>query len=303
MSHFTVLVIGDDYEGQLAPYNEDIQVAPYKRYESDVDWLREVYAKEHDGQQPPSDQALAEFLNEHWEDEHDYGVDDMGVFQWSTYNPDSKWDWYTVGGRWRGYFKLTERMAEDDAARAAVGSPGVFGNDPRYDADVVNRGDVDAEAMRKLAGDAAGVLWDKVQELFAHTDVPESWDTIRDRHGLKNIDAARAEYGAQERVRAVRKHDQKCREEKRHDDEILGFYGGIEEFNVPRAQYVQEAADAAICPYAYVYEGRWFAPGEMGFWGMSTDDDDDKKRFYREFNEFFDQLPPETPLTLVDCHI
>ena len=30
MSHFTVLVIGDDVEGQLAPYDEEIQVDPYE---------------------------------------------------------------------------------------------------------------------------------------------------------------------------------------------------------------------------------------------------------------------------------
>jgi hypothetical protein len=39
--------------------------------------------------------------NNAWEKSED------GVWQeWSTYNSDSKWDWYTVGGRWAGLLKL-----------------------------------------------------------------------------------------------------------------------------------------------------------------------------------------------------
>ena len=35
--------------------------------------------------------------------------DENGVWaEYSTYNPDSKWDWYTVGGRWRNSIKTKE---------------------------------------------------------------------------------------------------------------------------------------------------------------------------------------------------
>ena len=32
MSHFSVLIIGDNVDEQLAPYNESIKVAPYVEY-------------------------------------------------------------------------------------------------------------------------------------------------------------------------------------------------------------------------------------------------------------------------------
>ena len=32
MSHFSVLVIGDNVDKQLAPYNENIKVEPYVEY-------------------------------------------------------------------------------------------------------------------------------------------------------------------------------------------------------------------------------------------------------------------------------
>ncbi len=31
------------------------------------------------------------------------GVDDRGLFAISTFNPNAKWDWYEIGGRWDGH--------------------------------------------------------------------------------------------------------------------------------------------------------------------------------------------------------
>ena len=36
MSHFTVLVIGGDYEGQLAPFEEQLEVDYYKYTEEEL---------------------------------------------------------------------------------------------------------------------------------------------------------------------------------------------------------------------------------------------------------------------------
>lgn len=38
---------------------------------------------------------------------------------YSTYNPDSKWDWYTIGGRWAGYWPV---LAQADPQPATVES-------------------------------------------------------------------------------------------------------------------------------------------------------------------------------------
>lgn len=35
---------------------------------------------------------------------------DGGVY--SEYNPDSKWDWYSIGGRWAGYWKVIEQAGD-----------------------------------------------------------------------------------------------------------------------------------------------------------------------------------------------
>jgi hypothetical protein len=80
MSHFTVMVIGENPENQLAPFDENILV---------------------DG----------------------------------DYNQKSKWDWYTLGGRWSGMIKLK------NGAKGIKGEPGVFENETGIDQ--ARKGDIE----------------------------------------------------------------------------------------------------------------------------------------------------------------
>lgn len=389
ISHFTVLVIGDDYEGQLQPYHEfectgfndeyvqtiDITEKVREEYETDtVTRLKDADGALHepwddrffrdptedekskvgagtgwgsgiaytsrdwgDGQgdrpkvrfvpegfeevEVPRSEAetFVEFLTEYHgnkvvpfgqepdlEEEHKYGyvlVDENGEVTavFDRTNPDAKWDWYQVGGRWSGYFKLKANAMDAPGTLAKVGGSGVFGNEPKFDADIVTRGDVDSEGMRDEAGNKAGDRWDRVHAVIDGTPEPESWDSVRERH--ESIDDAREFYGAQERIKAVRDHDRKCFEEKRFEDELLGWSESVEKFSVSREVFVQEARDSAICPYAYIYKGEWRAPGDMGWWGFSSDTEESKRVFLKEFNELWNSLPDDTVLTLTDCHI
>ena len=78
MSHFVVAVFShepDQVDELLAPYIE--QVDP--------------------------DSSFAEFVED---DEHD--LDETTGKRGFWHNPNARWDWYTVGGRWRGLLKLLE---------------------------------------------------------------------------------------------------------------------------------------------------------------------------------------------------
>ena len=114
MSHFTVLVLGDNVDEQLAPYDENLQVEPYLDTEED-EW-REHPEKAKALNADP--ERLAQFSpgnNHHFPE----GATDQQILDWwsgrgvwipredregwdkySTYSRASKWDWYTVGGRW-----------------------------------------------------------------------------------------------------------------------------------------------------------------------------------------------------------
>lgn len=331
MSHFTVLVIGDDVEGQLAPYDENMRVEAYKDYlkphtieRMNESWKRRdeqpdaelsfgefLEGKERlpplsvDHIPDPSPEELLEWLPEAWGGE--YGMDEQGLYQLTTYNPKSKWDWWEVGGRWRGYFKLKAEAMDSAETLAVMGRPGVFDNPPRYDADTTLKRYIDIEGMRDDAGQKAGEKWDRAQALIAHLPEALSWNQVLAKHtpegGEPDVEEARREYHAQPRVEALKEHDGKCFEEKRHEDCLLGWNGGVEEYQVTRKSFVQDARDNAISTYAYVKDGEWYAKGEMGWWGISSDTEKDRRRFVREFNELLDGLPDDTLLTIVDCHI
>jgi len=79
----------------LEPYSENVEVAPRKEYLDDDDIKR---MKEHYKIKETSE--LASKMKD-WRGTRG-GYDDKGLFHWSTYNPESFWDWWVIGGRWSG---------------------------------------------------------------------------------------------------------------------------------------------------------------------------------------------------------
>ena len=103
MSHFTVLVVGDDVDEQLAPYKEEADVS-HREYLSAKS--RRAMAKEYSVRSHNDLPALLPHVDD-WTG-YEGGIDDKGLYCLSFRNGDAKWDWYTVGGRWRGFFKLKD---------------------------------------------------------------------------------------------------------------------------------------------------------------------------------------------------
>ena len=113
MSHYLVGVVVDSFEDIerkiaeiLAPYDENLRVEPYisrtvEQMISDAKERKERYSHEENisDYMKPYLEAITDrdFYNlEHYEDE-DY---DIKGNELTTYNPKSKWDWYSIGGRW-----------------------------------------------------------------------------------------------------------------------------------------------------------------------------------------------------------
>lgn len=88
MSHYTVAVIHSreqDIENLLAPYDEN-SLDKFKDCTEKVESLKEEY------------EDISELLD-------DYGYDEYEGKYGYWYNPNVKWDWWIVGGRWRGKLK------------------------------------------------------------------------------------------------------------------------------------------------------------------------------------------------------
>ncbi len=284
MSHFSVLVIGRNVEGQLAPFDENMECepAPEDYPLEDLQRMLDHYS-ECDEAKRTKHHALAlkasidengivvgvthdelQFLFTDWSG-GELRLSDAGYERMVTYNPESKWDWYQTGGRWSGYFKLKP------GKEGVLGGPGVFKNEAEPGtADQVLKRDVDIQGMRDEAGYKADEQWIAVHAVIDGFPVPESWDSVRGRFDV--IDEARDFYHSQSAIAALKGKG------------LLDLFDSVERYLVPQEQFVQTARDGALAPYAFVHRGQWVERGQMGWFGMSRNEKDTND-WNAEFNK------------------
>jgi len=119
MSHFSCGVISNDgqtVEELLAPYSESLNVAPYistakkeleeehqkliKEAEEPGSWANKNEKERHFSY---SKMTLMEFTKNHYGDD---ALIDLEGNLLTTYNPNTKWGWYVIGGRWDDLLKI-----------------------------------------------------------------------------------------------------------------------------------------------------------------------------------------------------
>jgi hypothetical protein len=187
MSHFTVLVIGKNIEKQLKPYDENKDVKPYvkhnkrnaakelaaevARYENYVNGPdKENYNQERCKEQLKKYQAMtpAEYWEELCKYEEKENIKNGCIY--STYNPNSKWDWYSIGGRWTGFFK------PKNGAKGKLGRSGAFGNQPEENHfDSMLKKDIDFEGMKAEERAKREKWWNEAQEKIKQGDKNAAW--------------------------------------------------------------------------------------------------------------------------------
>lgn len=280
-------------------------------------------------------------------------------------NPNRKWDWYVLGGRWNGFFKLKsngakggdltkeqikelaaeygttekyilvlESLLKNDPERvhdytmehpvaggyylqkkiqelitpqyedAVAGSPGTFGGIAKAGyVDQAKKGDIDFAGMKQEAYDKAFERYKKVEKLLG--GIPQLqflWkrDFIDGQFKDLDIDEKRSKYhgqAAKQLVNEARKEDGLSR-----DDQSLLTWLDLEDYQCSAEEYAQNAANRSISTFAVLKDGKWYEKGEMGWWGMASNEDD-QDTWNKKFNELIKDLPDNTVLSLVDCHI
>lgn len=134
MSHFAVAVFtkpnGKTVEELLAPYDENLEVESYvSRTKEEA--LEKI--AQYEDQHPEYKTMTDEEKIRDWFGYEDFDEDGNPL---TTYNPDSKWDWYSIGGRFPGRLK---------AKNGAHGEGSAFHANPRIDGefDSARVGDID----------------------------------------------------------------------------------------------------------------------------------------------------------------
>lgn len=318
MSHFTVIVVGDNIDEQFEPYAEQDYDPKYGVFEDKENEYKKQYEEEEveivvlaDGTICskyeeqfkdtkswsgnyiyPSDSTIRngkfselyptfeEFMTEwHGSEDRDEVTGRYGY----NHNPNAKFDWYSVGGRWTGYFKPKAGVEGE------LGRPGAFGNKPKDGwVDSLRLGDIDFDGMKAEAIKEANETYDKLEEILKGRPLP-SWNAIREKNE-GNIDAARKEYHALKVVQDLNKAD----------FHIMGDF--VDTFGRSREEYVAKQTNSVAVPYAILKDGKWYQKGEMGWFGCSSDEMT-QDQWNQQFWDMLKELDENTVLTLVDCHI
>lgn len=262
MSHYTVAVFMTDdsqsVDDLLAPYDENITVAPYvkatkaqliqdekaalKRVaeSSYARWKKDPkgyeakcfnpahieYLKSIPKRLKMTDEELYQEAIKGYENELSPDGDLL-----STYNPNSKWDWYTIGGRWAGMLILKGKSKKARGCNAAFAS------------------EIDFEAMQSKAAAELQPYEEAMQSPFMKEEY------MRERFPTEE-------------------------------------------------EYIKRAT--AFSTYAVVTpDGRWHAPGDMGWWGMSSETSEDERAWELSYYDRFIKPAVENNwyLVIVDCHI
>lgn len=282
MSHFCVLVIGDDVETQLQPYHEFECTGIEDQYIQNVDITSEILEKVKEGKSLgdvlyyygiKEDRRV---LNESEVDisgpcKYGYAIMDPEgglVKAVERTNPNKKWDWWVEGGRWEGFLRTKDGGNANSCLRA----------------------ELDLESMRNEAEGKARALWRKAQEVINGEDF-QPWDHFRSqvKEGTLSFEEARNRYSSQPPIERWNSHRDLLWERP-------------EMTKTSEDEFAQKARNAAFVTFALVKDSQWFERGSMGWFGIVSDAKSDSA-WEAEFATLIDGLPGDTRLTIVDCHI
>jgi len=341
MSHFAVMVVTKELPTQeilietLMPWHEFECTGYNNKYVVDVDETKEAMKAYKHYEGGSEYKTFLDFV------EHFYGKkpvaygkkpDTEGEHKYGYYllnkkgevtkvidrtNPNRKWDWFQVGGRYSGRLR--------SKAKAAVGG-GPFHDRPQG-SDQCQIKDLDMEAMRKASVERyKGWLNETIKE--------DRWiDTIRckvSKETLLEIWAAYVPHAGEkhrlfdEYLKSADRSASKgwfdayllanYPEEPVTPAFIRAYKAGLVNSIVSGWDDIVDDKDPtsadpfawieknvkAISALAVVADGQWYGKGDMGWFGMMSNKDAD---WETKFEELFKNLNPEHYISIVDCHI
>lgn len=309
MSHFVVIVAGD-VDHNLAPFHEFECTGADNEFVVAVDQTNDAI-ESFKGKQVDGDyNDFADFVSKWYgfeavpfgeepdlEGRHKYGyytVDESGepVGVFNRTNPNAKWDWYQVGGRWSGYFKLKSGKSGEYGEKSWMNAGEE--NDSVH-CDVALKGDIDFEGMRKAADDACRERYRLIGYSPEMTWRP--WEEIAADETFTDWDERRKFYNSQEDLAKLKATLQAKKEEF-----DFFFFDFDSLLGLTEDEYVEKRSDRGIVPYALVIDRKWMSRGDMGWFGASSNEISNEE-WVDIFQKKLSELPDDTLLSAVDCHI
>lgn len=196
-------------------------------------------------------------------------------------NPNKKWDWYQVGGRFGNRLALKDGRKVNQARAGDIDWDGMIA------------------AKKKLAADE----YDKIKAVIGDREII-TWEQARAKVKAKEmtIDEARNLYNQQPILKEL------------NDAGALDLWSGAETLSkvmaTDRDVYIKNEGETNTttwallsAPIPLVMTGTWTERGKMGWFGMSDETDASTADYVANFLATVRALPADALLTVVDCHI
>lgn len=233
-----------------------------------------------------------------------YDADVDAAYTYSTYNPDSKWDWYQVGGRWSYYFPYRTNLSPGDQADLVFGSGWPRGEIPgkRFHCEGGPKKFLDLEALRATKEEEAAAEYDKYKVFAANYPAARPWSAFVEE--FTELPNGKDKWAVRDRVREVYQAQPLIAAQRNHEDYRWAFECTVDKFSVDRADYLADARRDAIPGFALLtLDEQWVAPGTMGMFGFSDDTPEGRAEYKGWANDYIDGLPEDAILVAVDLHI
>lgn len=278
MSHFSVCVVTktgseDELKEALQPFHEYECTGTEDQYVQTIEITAESLSEAKD-----AGLSLLEYLAEDEvkivkkgssvPDESMWAeVEGSEIKVYRKTNPNAKWDWWMVGGRWSNTLIATDESGCDAASKRSIDLPRMIQS---WKSEELN-------------------LWTQFDLLTsAHKSAYKPWECFLARVESKEIDInrARAEYHAQPLRKALQGSD-------------FAFYDDISRYLLPLDECLDRRTNKALS-FAFLRDGAWSGRGRMGWFACVSDEKDD---WDAEFWKRFADVPDDYWVTIVDCHI
>lgn len=246
--------------------------------------------------------TFEKYMKEWCGDERDEKTGRYGYWR----NEKAKWDWWTIGGRWRGQLLIKKDSDGNRIEEAGLGEVSwVFKEEYRKgksvpgsatEVDICRIHTLDVERIAKVARERADKFWSEIDQFLSGHEFP-AFEGPRDTMlALGILDCLDADELPAE-IFWKKKWERQNRQ-------------GVDRYDViaekPSRKKLDERVVAhlnPIRPFAFLDAGGWCERGKMGWFGASSDTPESNEAHNRGFDAWLKSGDQNDWLVMVDCHI
>lgn len=201
-----------------------------------------------------------EYMKDYHDSHYDEEMKDYGYWE----NPNAKWDWFEIGGRYAGHIKTLSNNSD-----VGVGTPSLLMRYNPYETENQDIQLVDSARIKDIIIHDEKAYQEKLRfwELYIEGQEPQN---DKEKEMIKWV-FYKKEYFIER---------YKTKENFAELESMLSTWAVITK------------------------DGKWYEPGTMGWFACSSASIEDESAFFENYKKFvFDSAEEDDYMTIVDCHI